>query len=162
MQGRAAVTRTGIAVKKTVLHNHSLNKEVVYTHFPKGLMTKQVARPGTKTTCPPLSQWLMIMLKLMVFYAPIKILSLPQGGTMWQRQMRKWSLALCICSSSLLIYTAQEGCLALSWCVAEPYICSIISNSSKTAACFIKSTHVCTNSVKGHKYIKQKCMENIC
>lgn len=77
-QGRAAVTATGIAVKKTVSQNHSLNKEVVYTHFPKGLMTKQLARPGTKTTCPPLSQWLMIMLKLTVLYAPIKILSPPR------------------------------------------------------------------------------------
>lgn len=54
MQGSAAA-KTGITFKETVSQNHSLNKVVVYTHFPKGLMTKQVARPGTKTTCPPLS-----------------------------------------------------------------------------------------------------------
>lgn len=45
VQGTVAVGKTGIAVKNTVSQNHSDNKEVVYTHFQKGLMTKQVARP---------------------------------------------------------------------------------------------------------------------
>lgn len=150
-----AVDKTGIAVKKPISQKHGLNKVVVYTHFAKGLMTKQVARPGTKTTCPPLSWWLMIMLKLMVLYSPIKILSLPGGYNVAKINEEMRSLAQYISSWSLLIYAAQEACLALSWCAAESCICSVISNTSETTACFIKSARVCTKSVKGHKYMKK-------
>lgn len=52
--GRA--TKTGIAVKKPVSQGPWLNTVEVCTHFAKGSMTKQVAKPGTKPTCPSLSR----------------------------------------------------------------------------------------------------------